>query len=90
MKEKWWSEEEDDLLLKLKALHGTKWEEISRTFCAQMTKPRSPAQLRNRDIRMKEEAKMKSDGRPPNKCVHCGKPKKGHICVMRMLSLRLH
>jgi len=83
MDENWWSPEEDFKLIELIKSCGKKWKVISELYGKEMEKPRNPKQCRNRYIRMRKKAQMKSDGRPPNKCTKCGQPKKGHTCILQ-------
>merc|ERR1711990_935013 len=41
---------------------------------------RSVAQARNRWIRMNKTPTTRKDGRPPNRCLTCNLPFKGHTC----------
>ena len=74
--------EEDVLMEELVKIHGQKWRRISKHFPG-----RTIGSLRNRWIRRKNGAKAAKDGKTKNRCMLCGKVKRGHICKLKNESM---
>lgn len=77
-----WSPEEDQLLLELIQTSGKRWKLIADALgrCAGTGKPRTPAMVRNRFLRIERGRWLTEQGMSKNRCGQCGQLKRGHVC----------
>merc|ERR1712144_114101 len=79
-----WQPHEDDALRALVDPYLQSGRKVAWSQIISQIPNRSIPQARNRWMRMRATPTMKADGRPPNKCLRCGEPYKGHTCYMRI------
>ena len=75
-----WAASEDDNLRFLATPYKLLDQKVPWSKLISKIPNRSVAQARNRWIRMNKKPTIRKDGRPPNRCLKCNLPFKGHTC----------